>query len=447
MINRNDLITNGVFFYICLITLLINNLLVNTLVGQVILLTLLYVLFLIYVKKKLKRFTYAFASPAFIFLSVYVPYCLVPMIMFILGNYSTKMTYFSVSTAGMIETSRIYIIIYIVLLMLVALFNLLKKYELKDEINKVSKKTNIFFSSLNVFDVIVLFFTIISVAKILSCGLSFFSYSTLQKRSVLHHSLKHYVNLLLLIYSLIIFLYYTQDRKYKSNIMYIRVVSIIIYWAIYLTCERRIFVTLLVAIIMIYFCKDKVLKLGKVFIIGCSICILLLSAAYRGNIKFGKYAIYDVMHQSLGEFIYTYYISVYYTDNIDNINTLNGESYIKNSFMSLFPSFIVNNKPQEFSTQFKRELNLNVAFSFNPIAEGILNFGKYVIYFEPLIIALIIYFANKLYKFNPMVPLLISSFALDFYRGQFSNFFFDIIYCIVFVFLIYKISYFKKGDI
>lgn len=443
---RKDLIANVVFVYICVFFLLINAFCIKTLLAQTILLSIIYVTFLIYTKCKLENLSKAIASPAFIFLSVYIPYCLIPMIMFILGDYSTKMTYFSVTTDAMIETSNNYIIIYLVTLIIVGIFDLLKKFELKEEINKVSIKTNMFFSSINVVDIIVLVFTIISATKLLSYGLSFFSYSTLQKRSILNFPLKHYVNLLMLLYSLIIVLYVIQDRKYKSNIMYLRILCIVIYWGIYLTCERRMFVILLVSLVMIFFSKDKALKIGKFFLIAILIAVLLLSAAYRGNIKFGKYAIYDVMHQSLGEFIYTYYISVYYIDNIESIELLKGESYIKNSFMSLFPRFIIENKPEEFSLQFKKMLNLNVAFSFNPIAEGVLNFGKYVICFEPFIIAFIIYLSNKFYKFNPMIPLIISAFSLDFYRGQFSNFFFDIVYCIVFVFLIYKISYLKKGE-
>ncbi len=91
-----------------------------------------------------------------------------------------------------------------------------------------------------------------------------------------------------------------------------------------------------------------------------------------------------------------------------------GKTYLYDTFSKFFPRAIFPNKPEDLSKQFKDEYNLKVGFAYNPVAEGILNFGKYVILFLPILLVFITIMANKLGRLNILNYIIIAISSFDF---------------------------------
>ena len=441
-ITKRELFLNVIIIFLML-GLSIINYISSSLILKLIIICIAYLVFFVYCKCKLHTFKNMISSPAFIYGTIFVPYEAFAILMFIIDGYSPRIYYYTFNKNTMLLTSTYYNYIYCITISLFALLNLVKKIDVQHEMKKTYKKLINIFKKINIIDVIVLFLAIHKVLSIVIYGVGFFDLTTSQKRAILNNSWSHYANLFMVIYSLLISYYYLFITSEKKKSMLFRILLCVMYWGAFLTCERRIFTTFLIGFIIMFFSKYK-LKLKYILCIIMMTIALLLSAAYRGNITFQKSDPRDVIYMSLTEFYLTYSISNYYINNINNINTINGESYIKTSILYLFPSFIVENKPQELAYQFYKNMKTNTGYSFNPVAEAILNFGKFAIIFVPLLIVLIVVFSNRLVNFNFLISIIIMSFSLDFYRGQFANYFFDCVFCFIFIFLIFKVSYEKN---
>ncbi len=115
--------------------------------------------------------------------------------------------------------------------------------------------------------------------------MSFFNLSTLQKREVLNNGFTHYISLYMVVYSMYVIVMIIL--KSKKNIIYnTRVIIIGIYWGIFLTCERRMFVIFAVGSLMIALYAIKKVKIKNSIIIGSVIVLLSISTALRTGIKF-----------------------------------------------------------------------------------------------------------------------------------------------------------------
>ena len=442
MINKKELGINVLFSVLYTIMMVINYFLCD-LISQIVLLVFTYLLFLVYCKKKLKSLNLMLSSPAFIYASVFIPYVLFAIVVFIVNHYQPVIHYYKINTETMTNTTTFYIYVYLITLILLTISNQIKSLNIKDGISVKFSKLKSFFNKINILDVIIVFFSIYNLYKVLSFG-NFLSLTTLQKREITNSEVSHYVNLIVMIYSLLLTCYYINNNYEKKKLMIFRIIFTILYWIIYITCERRIIVTFLLGFIILYAARLVKIKLKNVLIFILSVIALLLSASIRGNVTLNNHKTEDVVFMSLGEFYLTYSISNYYVEQINNIDYEYGKTYVVSSFYSLFPSFLVSNKPEGLANKFEKDHNLNVGFSFNPVSEGIINFGKYAIISVPFLIFLIIIISNKIYKFNVLMPIIISMFSIDFYRGQFSNFFFDSIYCFVILFLIFNINHTSK---
>lgn len=438
--------SNIVFCFLYLI-LIFCNYVSDTILTKLILFIIAYIFFAIYCYKKLKKIKYLLSSPGFIYGSVFLPYVVFALIMFIVDGYKSRIHFFVNNKITMLSTTTIYLYIYLILLILLTIFNCVKKYEVKDMVKTLEDKLKGIFTKVTFLDILTMIFAFLNLFKLLSYGLSFFDLSTLQKRAVLGGEFVHYINIYMMIYSLMVTLHFVKEKSNKK-IMFFRILFIVMYWAVFLTCERRIFVAYLIGFIILFCSKFDKIKVKSVLAGLLVVVLLLLSASFRGNITFSNHDFKDVLYMSLTEFVCTYSISNYYVNNIDSLELMYGETYTKSAFLSLFPRAIAPNKPVELGAQFAEELNLNVAYSYNPVAEAILNFGYGAIVFLPLLILLLVLIANKLYKFNVLMPVILSAFSLDFYRGQFANYFFDSVMCFVVIFLIFNINYTgvrKKG--
>ena len=198
------------------------------------------------------------------------------------------------------------------------------------------------------------------------------------------------------------------------------------------------FVTFFIGFVFILLYKVKKIKIKDLLVFIFIIIFLLFSAALRDNISLKNHSLVDVIYSSTTEFYCTFMISDAYVANQHDL--LYGKTYIVDSISKLFPRFILKNKSEDLSFQFAKEYNTNVGFAFNPVAEGILNFGKWAPIGVSIIMLIITSIARKLINKNILYYIVILTFMLDFCRGAFSNVFFDSIFCIVLIFLLFKVS-------
>lgn len=453
LVNKKTLLLNFLSIIIYVFFMAINTFGLN-LVQELILLLSSYVIFFLYCKKKLGSFKYLLSSPAFIYGTIFVPYVALAIVMFIIDGYVPRIYYYSFNKETMVITTRFYIYIYLITLVLFSIFNLVKIIDLKEEMLKKFNKVKVFFSSINVIDIVAFVLAIYNFINVAKYGFSFFSLTTTQKRSITNNEISHYANLMMVVYSLMISYYYIargnikiRQKSNKKSLAF-RLLICILYWGIFLTCERRIFTTFLIGLVILASTNIKKIRMKYVVLILAVTSLLLVSASLRGNVTLKNSEPKNVLYMSLTEFYLTYSISNYYVYNIDNIDTINGSSYFKATFLSLFPKFIATNKPKELAYQFYKNMKTNTGYSFNPVAEGILNYRYSAIIIVPILISLVVLIANLAVKFNFLGTIIIMIYSLDFYRGQFSNFFFDCVYCFVFLFLIFNINYVstrKKG--
>ena len=441
---KKDLMISFALIFAIIILTIFNSLSLS-LISKMLLVCIGYIIFFIYCKFKLGNFKNMISSPAFIYASVFIPYEVLAILMFAIDEYVPRIYYYSFNAETMILTTTYYNYIFFITIILFVFFNLVKKIDIQGEMKKSYNKLTNLFKNINVIDIIVLVLTIYKCFSIIKYGPSYFSLNTTQKRAITNNGWSHYANLFMVTYSLLISYYYLYKTDKKKKNMFFRIAICVLYWAAFLTCERRIFSTFLIGFIIMFFSKYK-LKIKYLFAGIIILFALLISAAYRGNVTFKSSDTKDVLYMSLTEFYLTYSISNYYVYNMNEINKINGESYVKSSILYLFPSFIVKNKPKELAYQFYQEMGTNTGYSFNPVAEAILNFGNYAILFVPFLIAIIVLLSNKLVNLNFLISIIVMSFSLDFYRGQFANYFFDCVFCFVFIFLIFKVNYIYKVD-
>lgn len=445
-IKKKDFCINIFFSLIFIILICINNSFIgsdSSLMLKVILDGIVGLIFILFSYIKLKGLKNLYRNIEFVYGISFFIYSIVGCIIFILDEYTPRFYYFKINEKILVQTLSIYINTFCIYSMLCFLFNRFKYINYDEALYRdgnsriLSRKVLIFF------DFVALFVTLLNLIKIFSYGTSFFNLTTAAKRNVINSGISHYINLFMVIYSLFVsLLYFTNENFKKNKSAKINILSIVIYWLITLTCERRMFVTFLLGFFFIILVNVKKINFKKLIIAIFIIIFLLFSAAIRDNINFSNHDFVDVLYSSSTEFYCTFMISdayMYYNHDLEY-----GKTYIIDSITKLFPKALLKNKSEDLSFKFKKEYNTNVGFAFNPIAEGILNFGK----IAPLIVAFLMFFicsfANNMVKRNIMYYIILLTFSLDFCRGAFSNVFFDTIFCFIFIFVMFKVSISKN---
>lgn len=437
---RKAIFINFLAIVISFLTVLINNTQDLSINSRLVLFILYFMLIVIFSIVRMKGIKNCFFNINFIYSCVFFAYSFIGPLIFVIDNYSPRYYYFFYNTATMNQALQIYVNIYIIFNILSFTFNKIKVIDMKTQIDKLKAKTLNLNNTLTIFDFLALFSTFYCLIKLILCGTSFFNLSTLQKRDVLNSGISHYINLYVIVYSLFLVLPFLFKNQKKNFAFYVRIFNISIYWAIFLTCERSVFVAFLIGFIMLFATKLEKIKLKHILTIIFIFVLFLFSAAMRENISFSNHKINDVLYSSTTEYYCTFTI----TNALLNYNgKLNyGKTYYYDSFTKLFPSFILKNKPKDLSQQFKEQNNLNVGFAFNPVAEGIINFGTIgATIFVPILMLFITSIAEKLGKINILYYVIVACYSLYYCRGAFSNFFFDIIFCYITIFCIYKVNF------
>lgn len=413
----------------------------NNLVNAIILDTVLGIYFFIICLIKLKGIRNCIYSVEFIYGVVFWMYSIVGSILFVLDNYTPRFNYFLMTEETMTTTLKMYIYISAIYGVICFLFNRIKIYEFNKRVKLFDKKIVLLNSTITFFDIIAVMAMLFSVYNILSFGGGFFSLSVLEKREVLNNGISHYLNLYMVVYSLFLTISYFSKEN-KNEMFYLRIVMTCIYWLIFLTCERRLFIIFLLGFIMVFFTKVKKIKMKYIISIIVCIIVFLMSAAIRENITLKNHSFSDFLYMSLTEYYCTFSITDAYI--VDEYNDYQyGKTYIYDTLTKLCPRFILKDKPEDLSQVFKKEYNLDVGFAYNPVAEGILNFGNYAVITVPIVMLLITIFAKGFEKINALNYVFICTSSLDFCRGAFSNYFFDILFCFVFITIIFN---FKVKD-
>lgn len=441
---KKPLLINFVACFLFIIIYGINIIMINNeenLINFIILDIILGVLYIFLHYRKLGSLKDLYRNIEFIFGLCFFIYSIIGSIIFVLDDYSPRFYYFRINEIGMCKTLSIYISVLSIYGFLCFFLNRIKKidYDKMIENNIIKLYTK---KSINVFfDLLTLFATVANVSKILRYGSSFWSFSTGMKRTILNSGISHYLNLYMVVYSLYIVLKMIKLKEKKSSMKF-QIFFTSIYWLVFLTCERRLFVTFFLGAAFILLKQVNKIKFKSIFIFICLIFIFLFSAAIRDNISLRNHSLIDVIYSSSTEFYCTFMISEAYVQNPPELTY--GKTYIIDSLEKIVPRGIYSNKSLDLSMRFKEQYNTNVGFAFNPVAEGILNFGDYAPFFVAIIMILITSFAHYMCKKNILYYIIILAFSLDFCRGAFSNLFFDILFCFIIIFIIYNVTMGKK---
>ena len=171
------------------------------------------------------------------------------------------------------------------------------------------------------------------------------------------------------------------------------------------------------------------------------IIIMLFASFSRMHLK--KYNIKDVFYYSFGEFINVNYVTNYYINNTYNLKY--GKTYTIDVITSVLPKKLYPKKSQQLSTEFMHTVNSNYGLAFNPIAEGLVNFGNKCVY---ILLPLVLFFYIKLAyiigkKYNFIYFIFVAE-NINFMRGQFSNSIFLIAFIGIVVGLIINSSIVSK---
>ncbi|MDD3139942.1 MAG: hypothetical protein PHX08_13335 [Lachnospiraceae bacterium] len=195
-----------------------------------------------------------------------------------------------------------------------------------------------------------------------------------------------------------------------------------------MSIDRRHFIPVLIAISVFSFINGNKLKLRTVIAGLVFISLMIVYALVRDNRAISDYDVGLLIYAGFAEFILTGYVSCYYISEMPKAYLL-GRTYLWDTVTRMFPYAIFPWKPKDLGTLFMSEVLENrIGFAFNPVAEGILNFGKFSIFTTPIIIFIFMNLGYIMSKRNPLFYIVICAYSLDFCRGQFANCIFDVIF-------------------
>ena len=427
---------------ICIITLLsiITNFFIKkTIIGILVLYAIIYAIFLIYSYIRLKSLKKMILSAEVIFETVFFMYSVPAAIMFVLDGYQPRVTFFLIDTDTILRTLLLYFNINCILLILM-LINNIKTIELTESEIEQKFSTNIKF---DIWDAIALITTIYFVYLYLRNGLEIFSSYFHTIRELIQsniHNFNSYIYLFMIPYSFINIgkiIYENKEnvrnigkqRKTKKIFLYF---ILILFWGFSVLTDRRNLINLLMMILMIYVLKIKKIGLKRMLAIFVIIILFLSKSYFRSGTNSKN--INDIIFLSNGEFILSHYVSEYYINNCDK-DLKYGSTYIYDTLVSWIPKSVYKNKPEMLSNKFKEDAKTNVAYAFNPVAEGLINFGeKGALFLVPLTIYIYIKIAYILRKKSFLYYIVICAYSINIFRGIFSTSVFAISVMLLFTF-------------
>ncbi len=410
--------------------MLVANVVHLSIVHLLLLFLISYFIFLFYSYKSLGNLRNLFLSAEFIFVSVFFIYAVPNAFIYVLDGYVPRISYFFIDYSTVFKTLLLYFNIYTVLLLTIMFTG--GVHSLKyDESKFKNKKTLI---SFDLFDLIAFVLTAYFYYLNFRNGFSIFGQFFQDLRQNIQssvHNLNNYMYLYMIIYCYINLYKIVYKDRTKQKFTYKELFFLIIlvaFWSLSLLTDRRNLFTLIIFLVFLFFDKLKKINFKKLLILGLCIISLMSMSYFRSGTN--RRDINNVLFLSLGEFIFVNYVSEYYINNCEDLYY--GRTYVFDTMVSVIPRRFYPNKPETLSVKFWREAKTNVGYAFNPVAEGLINFGvKGAVLIVPFVILFFIKMAYWFSKKNFLYYFIICGESINFYRGTFSSTIFTLVVMIV----------------
>lgn len=425
IIIKMSYIIYSMFIFVYLITLNDEN--SNRLFFILMLFIISYVIYSLILGAYLKE--YIFIDFNFIFLSIFLLYSIIGPLYYIIFD-AKFITYEVYSGIDVVQKTLIQYFGFFIIFSSMTFFKTIKKETLNIEINKIGKFS--FITDFIAF-MILSYWIFLIVSKV---GVNIFS---LDKSSILdligENKVITYGDYFMISYTVYYFIFYINKYFYTKKLKSFVNLKIFIILAYYLSNiiigNRRSFLILMIMTFVLI--SNYIIKSGKFkyfkylfIIVGVLVIFLLAKGITRevGGLGTAEYK----YTKFFGEFVYNQWVSYYYVNDLGNSFSLyNGITFFLYPIIFLFPSIIIKNKPEELALIFWREANTNQALAFNPVSEGILNFGNYSIVLTPIVYYLYLNLVNYK-KYAPYLYVVLIGSTMDICRGQFALVFFEVIF-------------------
>lgn len=385
---------------------------------------------------------YIFIDFNFIFMSIFTIYSIIGPLYYVIFN-AQYVTYEVYSGIDVVQKTLIQYFMFFIVYSALTFLKPIRKKLIDIKVDRISK-----FSFLvdGIATIILLYWMFLIITRV---GVNIFSLSKDASLTLIGSSkLINYGNYFMVSYTIYYLIYYIN--KYfscnkKKVFINIRVFLILFYYSTNIIIGNRR--TLLMILLMLFvFVSNYLIKTNQqnkfkyLFIaIGIIIFLLLLKGISREKATVAN-SEYKYI-KFFGEFVYNQWVSYYYVGNINlNTNLYYGLTFFIYPIIFLFPSFLIPNKPEELALIFWREAGTNQALAFNPISEGILNFGNASFILTPIIYFLYLNFFNYK-KYTPYLYIVLIGSAMDICRGQFAIVFFEVLFIYISFKLIKFINY------
>ncbi|MFR0800488.1 MAG: O-antigen polymerase [Suilimivivens sp.] len=413
----------------------------NYTIGQYLVLYIVtYVVFVFAFLKKTRSLKILATSLEFLYITAFSVYAIMPSIQYNMDGGMQRLRFFAITEVGVKISIRWYYVVFLILASIFLLFDYPKNKKMEMSIKNALVNAQHGRSQI-IFDFIAVICLGLFLYSFLKNGISFFELNFVYRRKQSSFSLQQYVWLYMMVYSVEKYCEINFDKTISKKIP--QVIVIITFWTLSLMIDRRHFIPVVVAIVLYYLIGSKKVDFKVVFVILLFGAVMVLYAVIRLGIKINGMSFNTFVYEGFSEFILTGYTTIYYATHTPHSFFL-GRTYLWDTITRILPKVLFPWKPKDLAVIFMASaLDNKVGFAFNPIAEGYLNFGNWLIFFVPLFFILFIKIGYKLSKKRPIYYLLFCAYFLDFNRGQFSNCIFDILvmYAILFLMERLKVKY------
>ncbi len=347
---------------------------------------------------------------------IYVVYASVAPLLFAVEGSSLADSYFYISRATMLKTSQIYLFVlaaFILLMLFTGRADALASRQLDWASHYQYGDFHAFF------DLPALGIIVYMLLKLSAASGEWATLDSLGKRAAVGSSVVQYLYIYMVAYSLksmVPALLGAQKLK-----LY-RLLLVAMFWALYLgVTVRRYFLMFLPALLLAAAARGRGGRLkARWIVLALAAALLLLTVgARRAGLSLTADSAVYYLHGSLAEFIYTYYVSCYFV--AVPFQPLYGSSYVLDTLTKWVPRALFPQKPLDLSERFWQMAGTNVAYSFNPVAEGLWNFRWGCLVAVPLLLYLYLWIANYAVNYSPLLYMAYTGYFISFMRGGFSN--------------------------
>ncbi len=360
-----------------------------------------------------------------IYLSVSFIYSIMASVQFKLDNGSQRVWYFAITEDLMRKTLNLYLQIFMLFVLLLFLFG-----HPKNNFGKIDEKLIVVKNARKMLlaDIIAIlctsfffYFGIKNINQLLSSYRDF--------RRSMKFSGQQYVWLYMMAYTISFLSGTSVDHTFllkRSN--FFRLAIIASFWGVSILSDRRHIIPVIIAVFLMVMSQNKTIDPKYIIRFAIIVVFMMIYAVVRLGLSVGGVPIQTLVYTMCGEFILTQYVTCYYISHPVS-ELLFGKSYVWYTMTKAIPRLFYSGKPLDLSLTFYNEvIKSGSAFAFNPVAEGLINFGGFSVFVTPIIIYLFMQIGVKIGKKEPLFYFIICAYSLDFFRGEFANCIFDVVF-------------------